>query len=112
MILLPPYATRSDTPLPCTWFSRSVGAEEQARLACGGVARGVDARLRHVAGDAVAERGDPLRPEHPAQRHRAVAPERIDRRRIQCRALPDRHLESPLAKIGRASCRERVCQYV
>src|SRR5690606_26409554 len=79
----------------------AVVAEEQTRLALGGVALGVDAGLRHVARDAVAQRGDPLRPEHPAQRHRAVAPERIDRRRIQCRAVPDRHLVSPLAVPGR-----------
>src|SRR3546814_12341052 len=40
-----------------------------------------------------------------------------DRHQVRCgfgplRPLRDRHRQSPRQQIGRASCRERVCQYV
>src|SRR3546814_11679502 len=109
MIRRPPRSTRTDTLFPYTTLFRSSwpAAAEHAR------ASGLPAR-RHptigtAAGGAETGRAAVERPRrwlggaHPVRRLqecRVVI--------LRCEAIPAR----PSRQIGRASCRERVCQYV
>src|SRR3546814_18737662 len=101
MLRRPPRSTRTDTPFPCPTLFRSVAIEAAAAVAAlvaavaglhddgGTFLQRFDAH-RQIADDGVAE----------AQ----VALQLVHRRR--------RGVDAPHDEIGRASWRERVCQYV
>src|SRR3546814_15209199 len=104
MIRLPPRSTRTDTLFPYTTLFRSqraralqrgveiVNAEEQQQAVTRRRAIGVRERRMPV-----------IAPAMQAQQHRAVVVAK----------LPEIFMRGRYRRpIGRASCRERVCQYV
>src|SRR3546814_19296482 len=106
MIRLPPRATRTDTRFPYTTLFRSLRARRPGRDAAADIEhlRAPDAHPRHrfeIAGDAVGGR-IAVHPMPPGVRSR------IDRGRFEAVEEPI----TTLGKIGRAQCRDRVCQYV
>src|SRR3546814_16081715 len=86
MIRRPPRSTRTDTLFPYTTLFRSIGIVGPAQP--GFVARGEIGRIGRQVDEVEAE---PIGEEV---------------------AIGERFLEMLAGKIGRASCRERVCQYV
>src|SRR3546814_18543120 len=95
MIRRPPRSTRTDTLLPYTTLFRSLG-----KGWIGGP-RGGDARRDGVGG--AGGKGDDARPREPPALYDAGA-----HRDAQGHGFG----RDPVREIGRASCRERVCQYV
>src|SRR3546814_13793889 len=108
MILRPPRSTRTDTLFPYTTLFRSIGepgelrrSGQRHRVAAGakagvaGISRIARQRELVVTG---AEEAVPL--------HRTVGDVE------QVVAAAEAHVADDAGEIGRASCRERVCQYV
>src|SRR3546814_18025535 len=135
MIRGPPRSTRTETLFPYTTLFRSL-ADEAAEVVCAHPRQQpgpqsepgrADRGIGRAATDVLGERGHVLEP--PAD----LLAVQVDagatdghqltlmlRRRHAGRPLPDRRRPSPamnvkyilFLQIGRASCRERVCQYV
>src|SRR3546814_14399616 len=104
MIRRPPRSTRTDTLFPYTTLFRSRFAADavlggnRARRARGAVATEAHLRLRRIADAEIAR--DELAAVIVQHRPRAAVRAAGGRRFL------------PAHQIGRASCRERVCQYV
>src|SRR3546814_17042140 len=122
MIRRPPRATRTDTLFPYTTLFRSTASPRARTRACGSTSAvprpGVDAdgqkqdrsqrdlleeRIDAQQIEPVVDEGDEQHA-HDGAPHRTPSPE--DRR-----APDDDSGEQGEGEIGRASCRERVCQY-
>src|SRR3546814_15240774 len=115
MIRRPPRSTRTDTLFPYTTLFRSRATRNLEQVA-GGL--GVDDAQRGFAGAPVV---DAHRVEHSLAVRTRTAEHVEGIRRVQRQLLAQaafadhvvRQVRSPaFAEIGRASCRERVCQYV
>src|SRR3546814_12744586 len=98
MIRRPPRSTRTDTLFPYTTLFR---ADRPDQI----MAEARDQQLGHTKVD--------LRIHFPAVIPRFVAPAATGRHDVSsaCTSLYTKRRDR-LAQIGRASCRERVCQYV
>src|SRR3546814_14032811 len=102
MIRRPPRSKRTDTLFPYTTLFRSAGGDEAARV--GGNALG---SLRHR------EQGDPavgFRRDDAHIGDMAVEDEAF--LAVEAKAVAGARRGRRNPEIGRASCRERVCQYV
>src|SRR3546814_12699852 len=103
MIRRPPRSTRTGTRFPYTTLFRSRQANTDIVREFGVVV--IDAARQH---EASAERSFPLKLDAFALRSRGILHRVADQYRIE-----DRFLQPFIfVEIGRASCRERVCQYV
>src|SRR3546814_19727292 len=106
MIRRPPRSTRIDTLFPYTTLFRSTADSSAATLTRepGDLPVAVVLRVDGVcqANEVFSSRDD----------DRWVVRARLSRRRICRRVQPDAGGPLDCSKIGRASCRERVCQYV
>src|SRR3546814_18329775 len=108
MIRRPPRSTRTDTLFPYTTLFRSDREQQQPPLRAAGVmaAERVQARRRlrgWVRGEGIEPGFEPAQHRGGLGRERAAAA----RRPVIVPAPAAEHRE-----IGRASCRDRVCQYV
>src|SRR3546814_15857254 len=101
MIRRPPGATRTDTLFPYTTLFRSPVRPGRRGMGAGGL--GIVER-NDVAGDR--SRRDLVHPALPAALGQLVAAVAL------APAGQRDHLPGACPEIGRASCRERVCQYV
>src|SRR3546814_11560548 len=117
MIRRPPRSTRTDTLLPYTTLfrsskvqaSRNLGFGNGRRWGGGGVASVPQARPYPAGGEDQLLGGEHgLLGIDPAGH---VVERRVGRRHVFDEAL-DLPVQRDEAEIGRASCRERVCQYV
>src|SRR3546814_14565814 len=115
MILRPPRSTRTDTLFPYTTLVRSLlqDVDRAARLL------GERDRITALAAqrrqqDEVARPCGPQRPAKVARMYHHQPLRQLDEgERVEGEALGVERLAiRQLAEIGRASCRERVCQYV
>src|SRR3546814_13453692 len=114
MIRRPPRSTRTDTLFPYTTLFRSAGAGAEGGDAgaifgqqCEQALGGVDRLLRGV-GDAVEEEAEPALPvathAHAVEHVVVIGAAALEvQAEVQAGFAQD--------EIGRASCRERVCQY-
>src|SRR3546814_13886040 len=111
MLCRPPKSTRTDTLFPCSTLfrSRDLGGE-RGDFPRGGwciVLLGREPSVLHDVGE-----GDAL-PDRGQERRRIVIGERFGGFAGENRAgRAAVQQEARLEEIGRASCRERVCQYV
>src|SRR3546814_19217610 len=112
MALRPPSATRTDALLPYTTLFRS---GDNRRLVVDVVAPGDEPFVprAHHADDACANTTDARsRLNHPVQDRRPVVTQ-VTKVGLEHDVHRPGHIHLSLAReIGRASCRERVCQYV
>src|SRR3546814_17858632 len=103
----PPRSTRTDKLFPYTTLVRSSGGQDQARA----FADRREIRFPELARQVVEKVRDKARGMFDGFRPKPT-PERAASPAIERTSSPDQAKAIERYEIGRASCRERVCQYV